>query len=145
MIHTFTVLGEPRGKARPRFTRTGRPYTDAKTREYERLVRAAFTASGGRMHTGPVIVSISAFHAVPQSWPKGKRERALRNDLLPVRKPDADNIAKIVLDALNGAAWADDTQVVRLAVDKTFAEYGGMVRVTIAALNEDGSVADANQ
>lgn len=35
-----------------------------------------------------------------------------------VVRPDADNVAKLVLDALNGAAWEDDTQVVSLSVVK---------------------------
>ena len=34
------------------------------------------------------------------------------------RKPDADNVAKSVLDALNGVAWLDDAQVTHLSVRK---------------------------
>lgn len=33
-------------------------------------------------------------------------------------KPDADNIAKLVMDALNGVAYADDAQVTKLTVKK---------------------------
>ena len=35
-------------------------------------------------------------------------------------KPDVDNIAKAVLDALNGVIWVDDKQVVELTVKKYY-------------------------
>lgn len=116
------VMGEPRGKGRPRFTRCGKPYTDKKTRDYENEVRKAYKEARGPMFHGPVNVEIYAFHAVPKSWNKAARTIALANETAPMRKPDADNIAKIILDALNGLAWKDDTQVSRLTVVKLFSE-----------------------
>ena len=41
-------------------------------------------------------------------------------DTLPQKKPDADNIAKVVLDALNGVAYEDDKQVVRVTISKVY-------------------------
>lgn len=38
----------------------------------------------------------------------------------PTKKPDADNIAKVVLDALNNICYKDDTQVVELIVNKYY-------------------------
>ena len=40
----------------------------------------------------------------------------------PTKKPDADNIAKIIMDALNGVAYEDDRQVVELIVRKFFSD-----------------------
>lgn len=129
------IPGEPRGKGRPRFTRFGRPYTDAKTRAYEREIAAAYGANP--MHDGPVCVYIVARHGVPKSWPKAKQADALTGRSYAVRKPDADNIAKIVLDALNGVAWRDDTQVIQLTVSKTYdAEPSLMVQ--IFCIDDDG-------
>lgn len=116
----FTISGEPRGKGRPRFTRCGKPYTDDKTKTYEQLVQHAFAAAGGKHTLQPVYVRITAYHGVPKSWNKRIRALALADDLPATRKPDADNIAKIILDALNGVAWKDDTQVVQLEVSKAF-------------------------
>ena len=42
----------------------------------------------------------------------------------PTLKPDTDNIAKIVCDALNGVAYHDDKQITSLTVDKVWAEDG---------------------
>lgn len=38
----FTVDGEPVGKGRPRFTRSGHTYTPEKTADYEQLVKLSF-------------------------------------------------------------------------------------------------------
>ena len=43
-----------------------------------------------------------------------------RGLILPTKKPDADNIAKAILDALNGLAYYDDAQVVHLEVQKRY-------------------------
>lgn len=37
-----------------------------------------------------------------------------------MHKPDADNIGKIILDALNGIAYADDNQVTQLNIKKNY-------------------------
>lgn len=70
----------------------------------------------------PVAVRIEAVYGIPKSYSKKKRERALNGELAPTKKPDADNIAKVVCDALNGVAYVDDTQVIDLRVFKRFGE-----------------------
>lgn len=60
----------------------------------------------------PVTVRILTTRPMPKSRPK----RIVTEP--DVYKPDADNIAKLVLDALNGIAWSDDTQVTGLYVYK---------------------------
>ena len=46
----------------------------------------------------------------------------LNGHILPTKKPDADNVAKIILDGLNHIAWDDDTQVVDMMVIKRYSE-----------------------
>jgi Holliday junction resolvase RusA-like endonuclease len=41
-------------------------------------------------------------------------------EILPVVKPDLDNVAKLILDALNGVAWHDDNQIARLTISKVY-------------------------
>ncbi len=129
----FRIPGEPRGKGRPRFTRNGRPYTDDRTRFYEHLVQQAYQNTGAGMMDKPVRVMITAFHGVPVSWKKAKREAAERNLIAPTCKPDVDNVAKIILDALNGLAWRDDTLVSCLHVKKLFTAEQPFVVVRISA------------
>lgn len=129
----FTVLGDPRGKGRPRFTRKGPVYTDSETRAYEAKVRRAFLANGGTKTDAPIAVIISAFHRVPKSWSQERQRKALLGDTQATCKPDADNIAKAVLDALNHYAYEDDKQVVSLHVRKA---YGVTPRVEVAIMRE---------
>lgn len=124
MITIFTIPGEPKGKARPRVnTSTHRAYTPEETRQYEQLVRYAYLGAypaGQRFHSGPCSIEITACFPVPSSWSRKKQEMALIGLLEPQRKPDCDNIAKAVLDALNGLAYQDDSQVTKLKIRKCY-------------------------
>ena len=44
----------------------------------------------------------------------------LNNKISPTKKPDIDNIVKIVLDAMNKFAFKDDTQITKLEVEKIY-------------------------
>jgi len=123
MSLAFTVLGEPRGKGRPKFASRGGhavAYTDKATASYENLV--AYTAdqemkkAGVGMFEGPLAVSISIWIKIPAS--ASKKKQAAIDGTYCTRKPDVDNAVKIILDGLNGVAFADDVQVTRLVVEK---------------------------
>ncbi len=43
-------------------------------------------------------------------------------EISPMKKPDLDNIAKIILDSLNQIAFKDDSQVTSLRVEKVYSE-----------------------
>lgn len=115
----FTVPGEPQGKARPRVTQYG-TYTPKKTVNYEKAIKNAFLSAGGRRTESPVKVSITAYYKIPKSASKAKTESMECGDILPTKKPDLDNIAKCVCDALNGVAYKDDAQVCSLNVKKRY-------------------------
>ena len=115
----FIVPGEPKGKGRPRFG-NGRTYTPAATVEYERLIATrAAEAMPCPATELPVHVRVDAYKGIPKSWTRAKRIRAMDGQEIP-GKPDLDNVAKAVLDALNGVVYADDVQVVRLVVTKQY-------------------------
>ena len=63
---------------------------------------------------------IIAYFPIPKSTSKKKRDEMERGLILPTKKPDTDNIAKAILDALNGLAYYDDAQVVHLEVQKRY-------------------------
>lgn len=129
----FTVDGEPQGKARPRFTRGGRAYTPKKTVEYERAIKNAFLAAGGALTNLPVNVSINAYYKIPASATKKKTAQMMSGEILPTKKPDTDNIAKAVCDALNGVAYHDDAQVCILHVKKIYSTEPSIV-VTVTEI-----------
>lgn len=123
MTCDFVVEGKPTGKGRPRFRRIGnfvQTYTPEKTSEYEKLVRIRFQNAGGQITDKPVRVEIVALFAPPKSTRKRDKAEMLASRVLPVKKPDCDNIAKIILDALNKIAYIDDAQVIELVVKKRY-------------------------
>ena len=124
----FTVPGVPQGKGRPRVTRNG-TFTPKKTRDYEKKVRDCYIAQGGQMFPDdtPLFASITAIFPIPSSL--SKKRRALFNGKKHCKKPDADNVAKAILDALNGVAYRDDSAVSSLLVYKS---YGDDARVTVS-------------
>lgn len=123
--YTFEVTGEIVGKARPRMnTYTGKAYTPTKTKNYEYLVKQSFLLKypNAEVLEGRASVSILALFQVPKSTSKKNSEKMLNQQISPTKKPDIDNIAKIVLDALNKLAYKDDTQVVDLNIAKAYAD-----------------------
>ena len=115
------VTGKIRGKARPRVCR-GHAFTPKDTIEYEKLVRECYKKQDGWYLEGSIKALIIAYYKIPKSYSK-KRVQAIRDGLeKPTKKPDADNIAKIILDSLNGIAYKDDSQIVELRVIKRYTE-----------------------
>jgi len=116
------LAGEPKGKGRPRFARrTGHAYTPQKTASYEACLRheAALAMADRPPIEGAVRVQVSAFFAVPQSWSAGKRDAALAGGIRPTKRPDWENVAKM-LDAFNGVVWRDDAQVISGLIEKHY-------------------------
>lgn len=62
----------------------------------------------------PLKVTIIAYYPIVKSTSKKKKQQMLDDLMFPTKKPDIDNIAKSILDALNKLAYRDDTQVVTL-------------------------------
>lgn len=119
----IVVEGKIKGKARPRFnTKTGRTFTPGDTVSYENWVKMCYQNQDGRIRKGSIRARIIAYYSIPKSYSK-KRVQSIRNrDEYPVKKPDADNIAKIILDSLNKIAFDDDSQVIELTVLKRYTE-----------------------
>ena len=127
---SFFIPGEPVGKGRARSTMSGHHYTPAKTRNYEAFVKMfAIEAMGIRtpITDKPFDVSIIAYFGIPPSTPKKRRKLMVSGDIRPTKKSDADNIAKIICDSLNGIVWGDDSFVVSLHIDKIYSEHSGVV------------------
>lgn len=118
MSMIIVIDGEPQGKGRPRFWQ-GHAVTPPGTRDYERQVAAAYT---GRMLEGAIKIEIWSFFKIPKSASKKDKALMEQNILMPTKKPDIDNIQKIVLDGLQGRAYEDDKQIVEVTAHKRYGE-----------------------
>ncbi len=99
-------------------------YTPKQTTQYEKLIRASYTTVSKIFFdkNTPLVISITALFSIPKSMDKKLKNSMLTGDILPTKKPDSDNIIKIILDALNGVAYWDDSQVCRVYFEKMYAE-----------------------
>jgi len=122
---SFTVEGTAVPKQRPRISGR-RAYTPKRTKDYEERVLEAFRSSYSGFYPAfgkdvPVRICISVIQEIPKSWSKKKRAQAENGEVVPLsRNGDVDNIAKSILDALNGFAYEDDCQVTMLMITKQY-------------------------
>lgn len=133
----FTVPGVPFGKQRPKVTvrkykdsqgkekAFSRAYTPEKTVNYENLVKMAYQneAKGRRFKDNDMLdVRIIAYYEIPQSTSEKNKKKMLKHIIRPTKKPDWDNIGKVICDSLNKIAYHDDKQVVDSQVRKFYSE-----------------------
>jgi len=125
MIFSFEINEKPIGKERPRVnTKTGKVYTPTKTSSFEDKVKWAFRSKYNidmEPSTEPFKALIIAEFEPPKSLSKKKKENLILDGDY-TKKPDVDNIAKIILDSLNGLAYKDDSQVINLEVIKRYSD-----------------------
>lgn len=126
---TFMIPGPPQGKARPKVVRikTGASvtYTPDKTVRYEELTRSRYqaTAHGFKFSDDAQVgVQITARDPIPKSKSKRIKAAMLAGQIKPAKKPDCDNIVKIICDALNEIAYRDDAQIVLVQIAKEYTE-----------------------
>lgn len=122
----FSVPGDPVPQPRPRVSTVGgfaRAYVPKghAVHPYRQAVASAAKAAGCEPHPEPVNVVIDLVFARPKSH---YRKSGIRSDAPNLPRADIDNATKAVLDALNGVAWVDDSQVARLVVEKSYGTEG---------------------
>lgn len=128
------VLGEPQGKGRPRFVARynpatqksfGQAHTPDKTVVYENLIRTEYSIQTGNFRypdDAMLDMRILAYYSIPKSASKKKRAMMLEGVIRPTKKPDMDNVMKVVADSLNQVAYKDDTQIVDAQCRKFYSE-----------------------
>jgi Holliday junction resolvase RusA-like endonuclease len=128
---SFTIPAEPVAFARSGGNGAVR-FTPKRQRDFMALVKlAAHKAMDGEPPLdGPIDLKIRATYLIPMSWSKKRASTARWR----TARPDADNIAKIIADAMNEIVFADDAQIANLTVQKV---YGVIAGVTVTAMRMD--------
>jgi Holliday junction resolvase RusA-like endonuclease len=131
----LTIDGEPVAKGRPRFRvirKFVQTYTPAKTKKAEQHIREEIKKQFVRKpFTLPLVVELDFFFSIPKSYTKKQRQYIEDNYYYHTHKPDCDNLAKLVLDAMNGLVYEDDKQVFGLMITKRYAIDNRDVRTEI--------------
>ena len=122
-IVLLNIEGTPRPQPRPRFVRGKVVSTaDANARRWKDLVKSAgkMAADAHGQILAPAVAVVMRF-----DMPTPKADR---HGLPHTFRPDADNLAKLALDAVMDAGLLkDDAAVSTLVVTKTWADKGGLV------------------
>ena len=134
-MREFKIPGKAQAKQRPRMGRSGVVYTPKETLIYENYVKMCYSDYARQFEWLPyenqVKAEIDVLVAVPKSDSKAKKKAKIEGMIRPTVKPDCDNLAKSILDSLNGLAYQDDKQVVELSIKKYYAENAEVrVRLT---------------
>jgi len=135
MSFHISIPGQPVGKGRPRVVRNQgkvRAYTPKKTEDW--TAYAVTLLLNNRQpewpHTVPVSVAILAIGKRPKRL---MRKKDPEHCIWRPTKPDADNVAKAVLDALvKAGVIRDDVQVCLLSVRSLYAEKDGSPSVEVS-------------
>mgnify|MGYP000064395921 CR=1 FL=1 len=108
---------------RPRFFK--KAHVARAERDLVSLLTAHRPAKCGTIESGPVAVSVLFIWPYRKSEPK---KRTAGGGLLPCdTRPDADNLTKMLLDAMTRCAfWRDDGQVADLRIAKLWGPEPGI-------------------
>jgi Holliday junction resolvase RusA-like endonuclease len=136
MMIEFVISGMPIPKARPRVF-NNRTITPKTTVDYEKKVRKAALNRGVKPLPGPVGIELLFEFPVPSATRKRDIDGLIGQYATNVK--DIDNLAKAILDGLNGIAYLDDRQVAFLFVEKKWAIYPRAV-VKIAPIKAEGTL-----
>ena len=136
---TFTIPGQPKGKMRPKVTVQGgyaHAYTPKETTNDESYVKVMYQICKDKAFLeGAIRADIVAYFPIPKSTSKKSRALMLAGEIKYTKKVDCDNLAKIVLDSLNGIAYKDDAQIFELSVKKLYADEPRVV-VTLTEVGD---------
>jgi len=134
------IPGDPKGQARPRATKIGgfiRMYDPKDCVDRKHTIAAFAIAAGVKPIEGPISLKVVAVFNRPKRL---MRKRDSKERILATCKPDWDNVGKMVSDALNGVAYADDSQITLAHVSKFYAAIGEVAHTEITLDEADAEM-----
>lgn len=124
-IYELEIQESITGKQRPRMNIhiQEKPILLQKQKNYEYLVRQLFVYKYPQFVPieGKVRMTITAYFELPNKRSKLQEAEMLADIISPTKKPDWDNIGKIISDALNKFAFKDDAQIIDARIIKKYA------------------------
>ena len=142
----FSVLGEPKGKARPKTVKlkngASHTYTPDGTVLYENLIATEYRRQIGDVSFPDkemLEMRVIAYFTIPGSASKKTKMLMEDREIRPTKKPDMDNIVKVVADALNKVAFRDDSQIVECRISKYYSTQP-RIEVTILSAKTERSI-----
>ena len=129
MLHEIIIPGDPVPQKQTRFAR-GRAY-DPSSKDKERIRKYLWAARPEQPLDGPVDVVIKLFFEIPKSYTRAQRMGIAESGYMHTKKPDADNCAYLITNALKGLWIVDDSQIVDLFVYKRYSPLHGKTIIEV--------------
>jgi Holliday junction resolvase RusA-like endonuclease len=118
------IFGDPIPLARPRACKRGNFVTiyDSQQKEKEIVKWQARAQYREEPLQGPLFVELLYGMKIPKQTSKVKYRQMLQGMIVPITKPDIDNLIKFTFDCLKGIVFGDDSQIAELAAKKFYSE-----------------------
>lgn len=119
----YIIKGECTPKARAKFNRYGGTYGKAFVRQqkYENHVKDSLIEQGAKEMSGALFMKIDIYKPFLKGWTKKQVREAEQGKILAVKRPDIDNYVKSIVDGAEGYLYADDSTIVSILAQKSYA------------------------
>lgn len=117
----FVILGKPIPQKQTRFAR-GRAY-DPSAKDKKALQDyfiKAMDELDEKMYEGRVWVTLHFEFTPPKSLSRTEQNRRIYQPVPHIVKPDVDNLAYLVTNAMKGIVYKDDSQIVSMTISKAY-------------------------
>lgn len=126
MLVQITIPGAPKVKGRPRFARIGgfiRAYTPQETHKAEAFIAKCFKEQAPKKTPEYDWLEVFCTFHIPLPEAYSHKKKQSMEGTPCIKRPDIDNYLKLVLDGLNGVAWADDNAIACIRAEKKYSAY----------------------
>lgn len=108
---SFTIPGNPIPQKQTQWTRSGRVY-DPSRKDSQAIQKIAIASFNQEPVTSPIEIRMMFLLKKPQKHPK--------HHVVHVKRPDIDNLAYLVTNALKGIVYKDDSQIYKMSLYKAY-------------------------
>jgi len=131
LLIELDIPGEPQGKQRAKARMFGKgqkrhvmTYTPEKTVSYETFIKELFAIKYPDFEPveSALEMNLVLWLMIPTSASNKKKQLMEAGKLRPKKRPDNDNVLKAVMDALEGLAYKNDSQIVDTSTRKYYAK-----------------------
>ena len=118
----FEVNGVPVPQKQTQFIRaTGVAYNPSK-KDLERFQWQIKPYAPDKPLEGPIEMHLTFYVPIPKSESSRRKMQMLNGVILPTKKPDFDNLAYLVTNALKQLVYRDDSQVTDCIIRKRYSD-----------------------
>ena len=114
----FEILGKPIPQQHTRW-KNGRAYNPNAV-DIERIRWQISPHAPQVPLTGPIEVDFTFYMPIPKSTSSIRKRQMANALILPITRPDVDNLGYLVTNALKSLIYADDAQIVDLHLHKRY-------------------------